>query len=695
MCHHLVVRILLVAALGASLFTAPVRLEPDTTDTTLSGIDVRSARRPPSRDATAERRSLDGGDQGDRAGSGERGTLRLHYVQKPIGYERYEVVRDGEGLTLTSDFDFVDRGGRVQLAATLRTRADFTPLSFKATGKSYRFVNVDSDVRIDGSDAIVKADGAQSRVTLPAQFYTVDGYAPFAAQMMLLRYWKQHGQPRVIRTVPGLPTNDVVIEARGREAIRIGSTLVRLERYAIDGVVWGRETVWLDEHGALAAAITRAGGLSFEAVREDLEPALVGFVQRATRDRIADLEAITRRTTLLKNGTYAMAGATIVDGTGRPPIQDGVVLVRDGRIAEVGPRASVTVPADVPSVAVDGKTIIPGLWDMHTHVTQIEWAPVYLAAGVTTVRDMGNEFEFITALRDAITSRRALGPRIVAAGLIDGGGPDAFGVYYAATPEEATQAVARYHDAGFEQIKIYSLVTPTIVEAICAEAHRLGMTVTGHVPNGMTIEQAAAAGMDHVAHLAIGGEAGSNEVKKTIAFLRDHNTVIDPTQSWNELLGHAAGTPIAAFQPGVLKIPAPLNRVFSNAGSAGIDAATARTRLERGLRIVKALHDAGVPIVAGTDEGIPGHSVHREIELYVEAGLTPMEALQAATIVPARAMKMDGELGTIERGKRADMVVLNANPLDSIRNIRSVRWTISDGRVYDAPTLWQSVRFQP
>src|SRR6185503_13575872 len=197
------------------------------------------------------------------------------------------------------------------------------------------------------------------------------------------------------------------------------------------------------------------------------------------------------------------------------------------------------------------------------------------------------------------------------------------------------------------------------------------------------------------AHLAIRGEAGDEAVARTIALLKERRTVMDPTQSWNELLGHAVGTPIAAFQPGVLKIPAPLNRVFSNAGAAGIDAPTARTRLERGLRIVKALRDAGVPVVVGTDEGIPGHSVHREIELYVEAGLTPMEALQAATIVPARAMKMDGELGTIEKGKRADMVVLNANPIQDIHNIRSVRWTISDGRVYDAPSLWKSVKFQP
>ena len=626
----------------------------------------------------------------------EHGTLRLYYVQKPIGYERYEIASEDGALKLTADFDFTDRGGRVQLAATLRTKSDYTPVAFQAKGKSYRFVNVDSDVRVEGSDAIVRADGAaESRVTLPAQFFTVDGYAPFSAQMLLLRYWKQHGQPRLLRTVPGQPTNDVIVEARGREAIRIADKVTTLERFAIDGVVWGRETLWLDERGALAAAVTRAGGLSFEAVREDLEPALVQFVQRATRDRIGDLESITRANTPLKSGTYAMVGATIVDGTVRPPVADGAVIVQDGRIADVGPRAAVPIPEGVPTVDVSGKTLVPGLWDMHTHVTQIEWAPVYLASGVTTVRDMGNEFEFIVPLRDAVASKRALGPRLLLAGLVDGPGPNAFGVYYAATVGEAKQVVAKYHDAGFQQIKIYSLITPPLVEAICAEAHRFGMTVTGHVPNGMTIDQAASAGMDQIAHLAIRGEAGSDDVKRTIALLRERKTVIDPTQSWNELLGHAAGSPIAAFQPGVARIPPPLNRLFSNAGTAGIDAAAARTRLERGLHIVKALHDAGVPVVVGTDEGIPGHSVHREIELYVEAGFTSLEALQAATIVPARAMKLDAELGTIEKGKRADLVVLNANPLDQIRNIRTVRWTIIDGRVHDAQALWRSVRFQP
>jgi len=625
----------------------------------------------------------------------EHGTLRLHYVQKPIGYERWTIARDDAGVTLAADFDFTDRGGRVQLTSTLHTTTDYAPLMFAAKGKTYRFVNVDSQVRIDGSTATVLADGAESKVPVDRTFYTVDGYAPFAAQMLMLRYWKQHGRPRVMHTAPGLPVNEVIIEARPTETVRVGGKAFPLEPFVVDGVVWGRETLWLDADGSLAAAITRAGGLSFEAVREDLEPALLQFVEHATQERIKDLETITKSVQVANTGDYALAGATLIDATGRDPIPNAVVVIRGGRIAEVGPGASTAIPAGMPVVRVDGKTIVPGLWDMHTHVTQIEWAPVYLAAGVTTVRDMGNEFEFITALRDAVASGRVAGPRLLLAGLIDGGGPNAFGVYYATTPDEAKQMVAKYRAAGFQQIKVYSLLTPVVVAAVCAEAHRLGMTVTGHVPTGMSIEQAVSAGMDQIAHLAIRGEAGTPDVELTIAFLKRHGTVMDPTQSWNELLGHAAGTPIALFNPGVNKIPAPLNRLFANAGAANIDAAAARSRVERGLRVVGALHAAGVPVVVGTDEGLPGHSVHREIELYVEAGLTPMQALQSATIVPARAMKLDHELGTIEKGKRADLAILDANPLERIQNIRGVRWTVTGGRMLEAAALWKSVRFEP
>src|SRR5262245_56709845 len=280
----------------------------------------------------------------------EQGTLRLHYVQKPIGYERYSIARDGDTLQLTDDFDFTDRGGNVHLTAALRTALDHTPIHFTAKGKSYRFVNVDSDVAVDGQTAMVRADGAETRVSLKPPFYTVDGYAPFAAQMLMLRYWKQHGRPRTIHTVPGLPIHDVLIEARGRDSVRVGSAAVALDRYTVDGVVWGRETIWLDDREALAAAVTRAGGLHFQAVPETLAPAVGTFVELAARDGIADLKAITARLTPIKSGSYAIVGATIVDGTGRPPIPDGVVIVREGRIADVGPRASVSVPSSVPTL---------------------------------------------------------------------------------------------------------------------------------------------------------------------------------------------------------------------------------------------------------------------------------------------------------------------------------------------------------
>jgi len=626
----------------------------------------------------------------------EQATLRLYYLQLPLGYERYTLSRDGDDLLLTSDFDFTDRGGRVQLQASLRMEAaDLTPRRFEAKGKSYRFVNVDSEVTLEKGSASVRVRSETNRVSTPERVFTVDGYAPFSVQMMLVRYWNAHGRPEVLATIPGEPLNEVRILHRGRDEVSAGGRVVGLDRYTLEGVVWGRETLWLTGNGAFAAAVTRAGGLTFEGVREDLADALPALAALAAKEAVSDLGRISRVIEPRASGSYALVGAALVDGTGSAVVPDAAVLVQDGRIEAAGPRAEISIPVGIPAIDLRGKTILPGLWDMHTHVTQIEWGPVYLAAGVTTVRDMGNESELILALRDALAGGEALGPRLLLAGLVDGGGPNAFGTVAATTPEEGGAVVRRYHDQGFHQVKLYNQLAPDVVAAIAGEAHRLGMTVTGHVPTSMTLKEAVEAGMDHIAHLAIRDEPGSLELRRTTEFLRENGTVIDPTLSWGELLGRSTTTPIASFQPGFPRIPAPLRRLFDSAGNADIDPVAARERLDRGLRIVGELHRGGVPIVAGTDEGIPGHSLHREIELYVEAGLTPLEAIQAATIVPARAMRLQNELGTVEVGKRADLVVLDANPLERISNIRSVRFVVTGGRMYDAADLWRSVRFIP
>ena len=163
--------------------------------------------------------------------------------------------------------------------------------------------------------------------------------------------------------------------------------------------------------------------------------------------------------------------------------------------------------------------------------------------------------------------------------------------------------MAKYRAAGFQQIKVYSLLTPAIVAAICAEAHRLGMTVTGHVPTGMSIEQAVSAGMDQIAHLPIRGEAGTPDVSRRLRFSKPRNR--DRSDAVVERIARPCGRHAdRAVQPRRQQNPVSAQSLFSNAGSASIDAATARGRVERGLRIVRALHDAGVPVVVGTDEGI-------------------------------------------------------------------------------------------
>ena len=149
------------------------------------------------------------------------------------------------------------------------------------------------------------------------------------------------------------------------------------------------------------------------------------------------------------------------------------------------------VPADAQRIDVTGKYIIPGLWDMHAHYEQVEWGPIYLAAGVTTVRDVGNEYDFITAVRDAVNSGKALGPHMLLAGIVDGDGPYAIGITRVNSPADAEMWVTRYHDSGFQQIKIYSSMKSDNVKAICADAHKLGMTVTGHIPIGMNAYEAS------------------------------------------------------------------------------------------------------------------------------------------------------------------------------------------------------------
>ena len=647
----------------------------------------------------------------DGAQAVEAGEFRLHKFEQPIGVESYTVTRDGDSLVVRSTFEFTDRGTKVPLSATLRARQDLTPQSFEIKGKVSRFSTVDTGVEVDGATASVRKGKETRQSQAPARFFTVSGYAPVAMQMMLVRYILAH---RVEGALPVLPGGEVTLEKRGRDEVTVGDKKVALDRYSLSGLIWGRESLWLDAERNLVAAVTLDAEFDhFEALRTGYESALPFFVTKAASDNMAALAQLAERLSPARKGALAVTNATLIDGTGRAPVPEAVVVIEDGRITAAGPRSQVKVPKGARVLDASGGYLMPGLWDMHAHFEQVEWGPVYLAAGVTTVRDVGNEFEFITAVRDAIKTGRGLGPRMLLAGVVDGRGPISLGVNLADTPEEGRAIVRRYHDAGFEQMKIYSSLKPDVLRAVAAEAHSLGMTVTGHIPEGMNAFEGVEAGMDQINHaqylppvmikdykVSRGAtppalDPNSAEARAAIQFFKSHGTVVDPTLAIFEWSLHPADVPFAQIEPGAAKLPPELVGPINNTGVPPQAAAWARALFDEFAACVTALHRAGVPIVAGTDQVVPGHSVHRELELYVEAGFTPLEAIQAATIVPARVMKLDKELGTIEPGKLADLVVLDANPLEDIHNTRRVRKVISGGRVFDAAPLWQSVGFKP
>jgi imidazolonepropionase-like amidohydrolase len=646
----------------------------------------------------------------------EQGKFILHKFEQPIGEETYQIRRDGDASSAEIDFKFTDRSTPVPLTAAFRSASDWTPRSFEIKGKNSRETDIDEAVEVQSEKIRLRDRDKWTEATRPPQFFTIAGYAPATMQMLMVRYWATHGSPAQLAT---LPRGQVRIEPRGADAVSIDGKDQKFDRFTIEGLIWGRETLWFDANRNLVAAVTTDAEFDhFEAIREGYESGLGTFVGLAGSDGMAALADISKGISGSRADKIALVGGTLIDGTGRDPVPDSVVVIEKGRIVDAGPKSRVKIPGGAQKVDARGKTILPGLWDMHAHFEQVEWGPIYLAAGATTVRDCGNEFEFITAVRDAVANSRGLGPRLLLAGIVDGTGPSAIGVERVDTPEQAKMWTDKYHDSGFQQMKIYSSVKLEEVKDVAEEAHRLGMTVTGHVPIGLNAYQTVEVGQDQINHIPYvvdimvpplpadasrldhararaNLDLNSSDAQKAIAFLVQHGTVVDPTLALFEFFSASTAKPAASIEPGVLKVAPELRAILADVGPPSPQADINEKVFANEVAVVGALHKAGVPIVAGTDQTVPGHSLHREIELYVQAGFTPMEAIQAATIVPARVMGLDKEVGTVEAGKRADVIILDGNPLESIRNIRKVEFVISNGTMYNCAELWRSVGFQP
>jgi hypothetical protein len=371
-----------------------------------------------------------------------------------------------------------------------------------------------------------------------------------------------------------------------------------------------------------------------------------------------------------------------------------------------------------------GRTLLPGLWDMHVHLSSSD-GTLDLAAGVTTVRDLGNNLEELAARVARFDAGTELGPHVLRAGLIDGPGPLAAPTgLVASTPDEASAVVARYADAGYAQVKIYSSMPPAMVAGIAAAGHARGLRVSGHIPSGMTAAQAVEAGYDEIQHVnflflqflagpeddtrtplrftrvaerAADLDLDGRDVQQFLDLLAAHHTVLDPTLvAFHAMFTADPGDLDPVATPYVKQLPAQTLR-FGRAGglpAPGGKRAQFRASFTALQRMVKLAWDRKIPIVAGTDD-LAGLALSHELELYVEAGIPPADVLSLATIGAARVMRQDRESGSIAVGKRADLVLVNGDPTRDIAAIRRTDAVVCRGVVYDPGELFAAVGMRP
>jgi len=414
----------------------------------------------------------------------------------------------------------------------------------------------------------------------------------------------------------------------------------------------------------------------------------------------------------------AITGITVVDCTGNAAQPDTNVVITCDRITALGRSKDVAVPDGAQIIDGRGKFLIPGLWDMHVHfsVAKDLAFPALIANGVTGVRDMGGDLLGIDRWRSEIEAGRRVGPRIFRAGpFVDGPKEDPTWRLKVTTPAEARRAVLSLKQDGVDFIKVHNLVPRVAYLALADECRKRRITFVGHIPRGISAEEASDAGQKSIEHSetlleAANFEPGSpakNPEESLAAYTTarrkalfekfvKNNTWFCPTLA--EYWSFAYETDPVIYDDTRIKYLAPgakahMDRWFPlPPRNTSVENYAGRRAMFRNLlALVGEMHRAGVGILAGTDPPVwgvyPGFGLHEELALLVQAGLSPYEALQSATRNPARFFNKLDELGTVEKGKVADLVLLEADPLKDIRNTTRIAAVVTRGRLIEKPEL--------
>lgn len=563
-----------------------------------------------------------------------------------------------------------------------------------------------------------QADAGSTKAARPP-LYVLNDDSPFA-----MAIYARAGMAAPGGVVPVLPGGKLTVTKVREARIGEGAGAVHVAVYRLDGLQLAPTYVLLDSGGGLFAVFDAGASGGNVAVRKGFEGTSPALARLAGELDLERAQALQRKLAHRFAGPVRIENVHVFDpGTGQLSALSSVVVMRD-TIVRVEAQTRTAAHETQTVINGAGGTLYPGLHDMHSHAT-LDMGLFYLASGVTATRDMGNDNHFLQDLLNRIDAGEVAWPRIAPAGFLEGRSPYSERTgFIPDTLDDAIADVNWYADHGYGEIKIYNSFTPDWVKPVAAEAHRLGLRVSGHVPAFDTPDGVIEDGYDAIAHLnqlmlgwilkpgedtrtplrltamARAGalDLASPPVRRTIDLMKTHGTSLDTTAVILEMLIRSNAGEIPSFAENFFThMPIGWQRYRKRSYIDKTDPAV-RKAYEDGARktleVVKLAHDSGIPLLPGTDDGT-GFTLLREIELYVKAGLSPAQALRTATLGAEEYLGNSANVGTIARGKLADMVLVAGDPTQDITAIYKPLMVMRGGVVYYPSEIHQALGITP
>jgi hypothetical protein len=615
-------------------------------------------------------------------------------------------------------FEYADRGRGPKLEALIVTGKGALPVRIEIDGNNYLKDKVAERFSFGKGTARWKStvETGERKTPTPALYLPFDGVPEMNAVLV-----------RALLAAPGhvlplLPSGEARLADPETTNVSGPAGTKTLTRYAVTGLGLTPDRVFLDEQGVFFAG----GDRWLMTIREGWETAAPAILKSLEEAEAGESLRRAKELALRPKGPLVFRDVDLFDADAAAMRPHSTVVVTGDRITAAGPDGTVAIPEGAEIVQGKGRALLPGLWDMHVHVGSDVDGVLYLASGVTSVRDLGNDLPTITARRERFDTGTALGPRLLTSVLVDGPGPYAGPTkFLVATEDEGRAAIdACVKAPGCTGLKIYSSIKPELVPGLVRYAHAKGFRASGHVPAFMTAEECVRDGYDEIHHanflflnflfdkvqdtrtparfIAVAENAASLDLDSApvVEFLRlldVRGVVVDPTAgAFEELFLARPGRIPEAWASVADRLPPQVRRGLLAGGlpvPEGKDALY-RKSFDAILRMVRLLHERGIRIVAGTD-GFAGFTLPRELELYAKAGIPPGEVLQIATIGAASVAHRADDLGTVVPGKLADLILVDGNPADRISDVRKVSLVVKGGVVFDPAALLKSVGVRP